>query len=71
MVDYIDRTIRKKNLTQAESVRMVGVKREDLNRIINRKVNPTLLLGMRIAKALNMPMEDLSIMDNINKVRLK
>jgi putative transcriptional regulator len=54
-------TIRKKNMTQADLAGMVGVKREYINRIINRKVTPTVPLGMRIAKALNVPIEDLFI----------
>ncbi len=47
-----------KNMTQAELARKVGVKREYINRIINRKITPTIPLGMRIARALGMKVED-------------
>ncbi len=61
MENNIRQTIRKRNMTQADLAQRVGVKREYLNRIINRKVTPTVPLGMRIAKALKVPMEDLFI----------
>lgn len=61
MDNNIYRVIRKKNMTQADLAKMVGVKREYINRIINRKVTPTVPLGMRIANALEVPMEDLFI----------
>jgi len=59
MDNNIYRVILEKNMTQAELARKIGVKREYINRIINRKVTPTIPLGMRIANALEMPMEDL------------
>ena len=61
MENNISDAIRQKNLTQANLANMVGVKREYINRIINRKITPTVPLGLRIAKALDMPMEDLFI----------
>jgi putative transcriptional regulator len=61
MDNNIYRVIQRKNMTQANLAQMVGVKREYINRIINRKVTPTVPLGMRIAKALRVPMEDLFI----------
>lgn len=61
MDNNIYQTIREKNMTQGDLAMMVGVKREYINRIINRKVTPTVPLGMRIAKALKVPMEDLFI----------
>ncbi len=48
-----------KNMTQAELARRVGVKREYMNRIINKKIVPTIPLGLRIARALGKKMEDL------------
>jgi DNA-binding XRE family transcriptional regulator len=49
-------------MTQADLAKMVGVKREYINRIINCKVTPTVPLGMRIAQALEVPMEDLFVL---------
>lgn len=40
------------NMNQAELARRVGVKREYMNRIINRQIVPGIPLGMRIARAL-------------------
>jgi putative transcriptional regulator len=62
MDNNIYRVILEKNMTQAELARKIGVKREYINRIINRKVTPTIPLGMRIANALEMPMEDLFVL---------
>lgn len=61
MDNNIFQTIKERNMTQGDLAIMVGVKREYINRIINRKVTPTVPLGMRIAKALKVPMEDLFI----------
>ncbi len=61
MDNNIYRIIRQKNMTQANLASMVGIKREYINRIINRKVTPTVPLGMRIARALDVPMEDLFV----------
>jgi putative transcriptional regulator len=55
----ISQVIRQKNMTQADLAKMVGVKREYINRIINRKVTPTIPLGLRIANALEVPIEKL------------
>ena len=57
--------IRRKNMTQADLAIMVGVKREYMNRIIHRKITPTVPLGMRIAKALEVPMEELFVVNEI------
>ncbi len=61
MENIIYRVLISKNMTQAELARRVGVKREYMNRIINRKITPTVPLGMRIAKALDMKVEDVFI----------
>lgn len=61
MDNNIYRVIRQRNMTQANLASMVGIKREYINRIINRKVTPTVPLGMRIAKALEVPMEELFV----------
>ncbi len=58
MENTIYRQLIDQNMTQAELARKVGVKREYINRIINRKITPTIPLGLRIAKALDMKMED-------------
>jgi putative transcriptional regulator len=61
MDNNIYKVISGRKMTQASLANMVGVKREYINRIINRKVTPTVPLGMRIAKALDVPMEELFI----------
>ncbi len=63
MDNNIYKVIRQKNMTQAELAKKVGVKREYINRIINRKITPTIPLGMRIAKALEVSVEDLFFID--------
>ncbi len=63
MKNNIYYVIREKNMTQTELAQIVGIRREYLNRIINRKVTPTVPLGMRIAKALSMHVEDLFIIE--------
>ncbi len=62
MDNNIYRVIREKNITQGKLAQMVGLRREYLNRIINRKITPTVPLGMRIADALEVPMEKLFIL---------
>ncbi|MBI5787381.1 MAG: helix-turn-helix domain-containing protein [Candidatus Schekmanbacteria bacterium] len=59
MENTIYKTLISKNMTQAELARKVGVKREYINRIINRKITPTIPLGLRIAKALGLKVEDI------------
>ncbi len=61
MKNNINEIIRKKNMTQGHLALKVGVKREYLNRIINRKITPSVSLGIRIAKALKVPVEELFI----------
>jgi putative transcriptional regulator len=48
-----------RKMTQSELARKVGIKREYLNRIINNRINPSVYLAIRIAKALTLPVEDL------------
>lgn len=62
MENNIYQVITARNLTQAELARRVGVKREYINRIINSKVTPTVPLGMRIANALDVSVEELFIL---------
>ena len=59
MENSIYKVLISKNMTQAELARRVGVKREYMNRIINRRIVPTIPLGMRIARALGKPVEDI------------
>jgi putative transcriptional regulator len=59
MNNNIYRLIREKDMTQGDLAKMVGVRREYINRIINKKITPTVPLGMRIAHALEVTMEDL------------
>ena len=63
MDNNIYRVIRRKNMTQADLAQLVGVKREYMNRIINRKVTPTVPLGMRIANALEVQMEEIFVLE--------
>jgi putative transcriptional regulator len=63
MDNNIYKVIRDRNMTQADLAKMVGVKREYMNRIINRRITPTVPLGMRIAHALDLPMEDLFLIE--------
>ncbi len=62
MDNNIIKVIRRKNITQTDLAKMVGVRREYINRIINRKITPGIPLGMRIAKALEVSVEDLFIL---------
>ena len=64
MENNIYKVIRQKNMTQADLARIVGVKREYINRIINRKITPTVPLGLRIANALSVPVEELFFVEN-------
>ncbi len=59
MENSIYQVLISKNMTQAELARRVGVKREYINRIINRKIVPTIPLGMRIARALGKKVEEI------------
>ncbi len=61
MENVIYQVLVSKNMTQAELAKKVGVKREYLNRIINKKITPTIPLGMRIARALGKRVEDLFV----------
>lgn len=63
MINVISQVIREKRMTQAELARIVGVKREYMNRIIHQKIIPTVPLGMRIASALGVSVEDLFILE--------
>lgn len=58
MKNKISKIIRERKMTQGDLAAKVGIMREYLNRIINRKITPSVNLAMRIAKALNMPVED-------------
>ena len=64
MDNNIYEVLRHKNMTQADLAKRVGLKREYINRIINRKITPTVPLGLRIAKALGMSIEDLFILEH-------
>ena len=46
-------------MTQGALAQKVSVKREYINRIINSKITPTVLLAIRIARALGVTVEDL------------
>lgn len=59
MQNSIYQKLIKRNMLQSELARKVGVKREYINRIINRKITPGIPLGLRIAKALDLQVEDI------------
>lgn len=64
--DHIDSNeiTNKKPRNQIELAKIVGIKREYINRIINRKITPSVTLGMRIARALKTPVEELFFLDS-------
>lgn len=57
MDNNIYKMIRQKNITQSELAQIVGIEQTYLSLIINRKITPTVPLMMRIANALEVPME--------------
>lgn len=63
MENGIYQAIVRQNITQSALAKRIGIKREYLNRIINRKVTPTIPLGLRISKALGIPIEDLFFLE--------
>ena len=64
MDNNIHKLLCNKNMTQSDLAIKVGVKREYINRIIHRKVIPKVPLGVRIAKALEVAVEDLFIVEH-------
>ncbi|MBP3841159.1 MAG: helix-turn-helix transcriptional regulator [Bacilli bacterium] len=48
-----------KNITQDELAREIGVTRQTINAIENEKYSPTLLLAIKLAKYLGVPVEEL------------
>ncbi len=63
MENNIYQAISKRNMTQGDLAKKVGVRREYINRIINKKITPTVPLAMRIAHALELSMENLFIVN--------
>ena len=63
MDNKISQVIRQKNMTQVNLAQKVGVSRAYINRIIKGRINPTVPLGIRIAKALEIQVEDLFIIE--------
>ncbi|MFQ5645954.1 MAG: helix-turn-helix transcriptional regulator [bacterium] len=57
MENYIYPILIEREMTQAQLAELVGVKREYLNRIISGKITPRMPLGLRIARALELPVE--------------
>jgi putative transcriptional regulator len=49
----------RKNLSQADLARACGLKREYINRIVNRKISPGGVIMLNIAKALGVPVEEI------------
>ena len=48
-----------KDMTQADLAAAVGVTRQTINAIENDKYDPTLALGMKLARLLEVPVEEL------------
>ncbi len=63
MENNIYQKIRERNMTQQNLADRVGIRREYINRIINCKITTTIPLGIRIARALGMLVEDLFIIE--------
>lgn len=59
------RELRKRyGLRQEDIATTLGVTRQTVNAIENKKYNPTLELAMKLAKLLNTTVEELFILDN-------
>ncbi len=63
MKNHIKEYRKKCKLTQEELACNLGVTRQTIIAIENNKYNPTLELAMRLAKYLNVPMEELFILE--------
>jgi transcriptional regulator with XRE-family HTH domain len=63
MDNNIYKMIRQKNITQIELAQIVGIEQTYLNLIIKRKITPTTPIMMRIANALEVPMEYLFLIE--------
>ena len=63
MKNIIKELRKSRKLTQDELANAVGVSRQTINAIENDKYNPTLELAIRLARYLNMPVEELFILE--------
>ena len=70
MENNINEVICEKEMTQGDLAQKVGIRREYMNRIINSRITPTVPLGIRIARALEMSVEDLFVLD-LNRFEVK
>lgn len=50
---------KERNLTQQDLANMVGVSRQTINMVENNKYDPTLNLAIKLAKYLNLIVEDI------------
>ena len=55
---------KQKNLTQDELAKAIGVSRQTINAIENDKYNPTLELAIKLARYINIPVEELFILED-------
>ncbi len=62
MNNNISQVIIEKRISQSELARLVGIRREYINRIIHKQITPTVPLWIRIAKALGVAVEDIFIL---------
>jgi len=54
------------NLTQENLAELLGISRQTINAIENKKYNPSLELALKIGKVFNKPIEDIFILPVID-----
>lgn len=57
MNNYVYKVLHEKNMTTIELAQIVGIDLSSLHSIITRKLKPSVSLRIRIANALEVPME--------------
>lgn len=63
MKNNIYKIIAEKKMTQGDLAGMVGVRREYMCRVINRKILPSVWLAIKIGKALKKPVEEVFLLE--------
>lgn len=61
MKNNIKKLLAKKKMSQTQLGDAVGVERTNMNMLINRNVNVSVILGLRIAKVLGVEIEQIFI----------
>jgi transcriptional regulator with XRE-family HTH domain len=67
MENIIRQVLTAKKMTQAQLAGRIGIKREYLNKIINRHITPTVSLAIKIGQSLDVPVEELFSPMDVNK----